>query len=56
MRKNNKSISKKLTLDTETVRGLDANALDDVAGGGATAFTCRTCVKTLCFVCGPHEV
>lgn len=55
MRKNNKPSPKKLELNTETVRDLEADRLSDVAGA-ATAFTCRTCLKTLCYACGPHQV
>ena len=46
MRKNNKS--KKLNLDTETVRSLQESALVDVAGGYNSEIICP---KTVVYTC-----
>jgi hypothetical protein len=55
MRKNNKPVSKKLNLNTETVRELDPATLGELGGGVATAYTCVTCQRTRCYACGPYQ-
>ncbi len=52
MRKHNKSMSKKLNLDTETVRELHAFDLSDVAGANKTGSCFASCGGTCAHGCG----